>query len=476
MLALSRILTGLLLGVLIVVAASQPANALPAFAAQTGQPCTACHIGGYGPQLTPLGRAFKIGGYTQRGGDGWPSYVPLSAMVLTSFNHTGAGLPDGQFVPHYNGNDNVALDQVSAFLAGGIGNHSGGFVQYTYSNIPNASHLDNTDLRPYTTTFDVFGNELRVGTTVNNNPTVQDPYNSTFAWGFPYVQSGLAPTPAAQPILASGFNNNTIGYTVYGWYDHSLYLEAGAYTTPSSWALARFGDDLGPGAIQGAAPYARVAYEWQWNAQAAHIGALLMRANVNPGVPDPNDPTGLTTVPFKSTGINGQDSYTDYGFDGGYQFLGDGTHIVTVQGIYVHENQRLNASAAGTGLSSNYSLNQVRANVSYWYQNTYGITLGWQNTWGPANPVLYPGLDATGATIPIVGSANSKPNSNSFIIEADWVPFGKSDSWMSPWANLKLGVQYVAYTRFNGSNSNYDGAGRNASDNNTLYLFAWMAF
>ena len=70
---------------------SPPANAVPNFASQTGQPCTACHIGGYGPQLTPFGRAFKIGGYTQRGGDGWQSYVPLSAMVLSSFNHTGTG-------------------------------------------------------------------------------------------------------------------------------------------------------------------------------------------------------------------------------------------------------------------------------------------------------------------------------------------------------------------------------------------------
>jgi hypothetical protein len=59
----------------------RPVQALPAFAAQTGQPCTACHIGGFGPQLTPLGRAFKIGGYTQRGGEGWQSYVPFAVMI-----------------------------------------------------------------------------------------------------------------------------------------------------------------------------------------------------------------------------------------------------------------------------------------------------------------------------------------------------------------------------------------------------------
>src|SRR5579871_2134055 len=195
-----RIAGFLLVAAIVLMLGNVPTKAVPNFASQTGQPCTACHIGGYGPQLTPFGRAFKIGGYTQRGGDGWQSYVPVSAMVLTSFNHTATSVPADQISPHYNNNNNFSLDQISTFIAGGIGEHTGGFVQLTYSNIPNASNLDNTDLRPYTTTFDVGGNELRIGTTINNNPTVQDPYNSTFAWGFPYVASGLAPTPTATPI------------------------------------------------------------------------------------------------------------------------------------------------------------------------------------------------------------------------------------------------------------------------------------
>ncbi len=39
-----------------------PAQAVPAFARQTGQNCIACHVGGFGPQLTPFGRAFKLDG------------------------------------------------------------------------------------------------------------------------------------------------------------------------------------------------------------------------------------------------------------------------------------------------------------------------------------------------------------------------------------------------------------------------------
>jgi hypothetical protein len=441
------------------------ANAVPAFASQTGEPCTTCHIGAFGPQLTPFGRAFKIGGYTQRGDGGWQSYVPLAAMIQTSFTNTGSGVPPDQVTHHYNSNNNFALDQISVFLAGGIGEHTGGFVQFTYSDVPNASNLDNTDLRPYTTTFDLFGNEMRIGTTVNNNPTVQDPYNSSFAWGYPYITSKLAPTPAASPILASGFNNNSIGYTVYAWYNRSLYLEAGVYTTLGTWMLGRIGNDFGVGSSQGAMPYLRAAYEWDWNEQALHLGTIYMQSNVNP-----------VSGVLQTDGSLGRNHYRDYAFDAGYQFLGDGTHIVTAQGIFTHEDQNLEGTtvafnnANGTTFGPKSNFNQVQANVSYWYNNTYGVTLAWQNIWGPANPVLY----TTGSNL--TNSANGKPNSNAFIVEADWVPFGKNDSWLRPWANLKLGIQYTAYTQFNGGSKNYDGFGRNASANNTLFLFAWMAF
>jgi hypothetical protein len=172
----------------------------------------------------------------------------------------------------------------------------------------------------------------------------------------------------------------------------------------------------------------------------------------------------------------GHDVYTDIAFDAGYQYLGDGTHIGTAQGIYTHESQNLNGTvsafnnANGTSFGTHYSLNQIRLNASYWYENTYGLTLAWQRTWGPANPVVFVPAELT-------GSANGKPNSNAFIFEADWVPFGKADSWLRPLANLKLGIQYTAYTQFNGGNKGYDGVtNRSAGDNNTLFIFGWLAF
>ena len=434
-----------------------PAHAVPNFALQTGQPCTACHIGAYGPQLTAFGRAFKLGGYTQTGGDGWQAAIPVSVMLLGSYTNTnqGQGAP---VAPHYGDNGNFAMDQISAFLAGRVNDYAGGFVQVTFNGVDSTIHLDNTDLR-LTTPLDVNNTELRVGLDVNNGPTVQDPYNSTYAWGYPFVISPFAPTPAAQPLLAGGLIGNSVGATVYAWYDRSIYVEGGLYNTYGPSLLSLTGNAYGPGSTANPSPYLRAAYEWNWNGQSAHIGGIFLHSNISPA-----------TGSFTADGSQGKDNYTDYAVDGGYQYIGDGTHIVSLLGIYDYEKQNLNGSF-NTGASSqaSNSLNQIRANLIYYYQQTYGATIGWQKSWGTPNAALY-------APAPITGSANGKPNSNEFIFEVDWVPFGKADSWAGPWVNLKVGAQYTVYTQFNGGSTNYDGYGRTAANNNTLYLFAWLIF
>ena len=66
----------------------------------------------------------------------------------------------------------------------------------------------------------------------------------------------------------------------------------------------------------------------------------------------------------------------------------------------------------------------------------------------------------------MVGSLANNPDSRGFIGEINYLP----------WLNTKLQLQYVRYTKFNGLSNDYDGAGRNASDNDTLYLLAWVNF
>ena len=64
------------------------------------------------------------------------------------------------------------------------------------------------------------------------------------------------------------------------------------------------------------------------------------------------------------------------------------------------------------------------------------------------------------------GSPNGKPNSSWGNVEVDYLP----------WLNVKLGLQYTAYTKFNGASKNYDGNGRNASDNNMIFGYVWFAY
>ena len=107
----------------------------------------------------------------------------------------------------------------------------------------------------------------------------------------------------------------------------------------------------------------------------------------------------------------------------GYEFLGDGTHIVTVQGNFTHEIQTLkgttNADATGpAGNKSARSPASVLGSEHLWRDG------GWQRNRGRRTGSVSAGE--------LTGSNNSKPNSNEFIIEADWVPFGKDSSWANP--------------------------------------------
>ena len=67
---------------------------------------------------------------------------------------------------------------------------------------------------------------------------------------------------------------------------------------------------------------------------------------------------------------------------------------------------------------------------------------------------------------PAFAVANNKPDSKGWTVEFDWLPY----------QNTKLALQYTMYSKFNGGNTNYDGSGRNAKDNNTLYLLGWINF
>jgi hypothetical protein len=86
---LTRVGRCLFAAALLLIVASRAAQAMPWFAAQAGQPRSACRVGAFGPQPTPFSRAFKTGGSTQTDGEGWPPKIALAAFSR-SFTHTNA--------------------------------------------------------------------------------------------------------------------------------------------------------------------------------------------------------------------------------------------------------------------------------------------------------------------------------------------------------------------------------------------------
>ena len=437
------------LALIMVGLAAGRAGAVPAFAEQTGEPCAQCHVGGFGPQLTPFGRQFKLQGYTLRS----TSFnVPLSAMAIASYIRT-AKPQDPPPAPGFGGNDNVALDQLSLFFAGGFGDHFGAFVQGTYDGVAKAWHWDNLDLRA-TTSVKAGKNDVTLGATLNNAPTVQDAWNTLPAWGYPYTTSALSPGPSASPLLNGGLAQTSMGLTGYAWINSEVYLEAGGYLSPSGNALSHLGvDPTSPGSISGVAPYGRVAFQHDLGEGTAEVGAFGMQTGIFPG----RDHT---------TGFS--DRYTDVGVDGSYIVTLANTDTLTFNARYLHERQSLQATCALVGAPSPCSentLNDVRLDGSYYWRNTIGATVAYFDTTGSANPAIY------------AGNRTLTPDSSGVTLQVDGTLFGRGGkSPLGPRFNTRVGAQYTAYTKFDGASSDFDGLGHNASDNNTFRVFVWVAY
>ena len=443
----------------------QSARAVPSFAAQTGQPCQACHIGAEGPQLTPYGRNFKIKGYTITGGEGIASQVHLALWLQPEFSSFAKDLPPGANPEYFNRNNNAFLNAVSLFYSGKLADHVGAFLQVSWDNVGKALAQDNSDIR-VVDSGKIFGKSVDYGVSFNNAPGWSDPYNSNYLWGYPYISNGIAPAPNAAPVLAGPLQDNSLGVVGYAWIDSHIYLDLGGYQSQPPGYQKIFGESYGPGSSTGIEPWASLTYAWFWGNNNAHLGGHFFYGRFNP------------TTNLRSTdGRFGHDSYTDFMFSNGYQYLGDDNeHIFTIDGFWDFESQHLKGSSSllNPNQSSSKSanrLNEFHEWATYYFQDTYGVVVGWDKVWGNRNQLLY----NTGAD-DASGSIKGSPNSTDWTFEVNWVPFGKEESFWRPFVNVRIGLQYTLYTQFNGSGRNYDGFGRNASDNNTTLLYAWTVF
>ena len=462
------------------------ADAIPAFARQTGQNCVACHAGGQWPELTPYGRLFKLTGYTtgQR-------TVPISAMVVASLSKVANTSKSDNPAFDFQKDGKVILATASLLLGGKVTDNIGAFAQITYDpyavqdgngSFHGHSSADNIDIR-YADRYIDSRHDLIFGISANNKPSVSDPWNTVAAW----MQYVPVPSPTSSrfvdgnaPYPGFGAGGNIAGLTAYAFWNETVYVEAGGYGT--SRGVTRFMSagvaDADNTKLRGINPYVRLAYNRQWGAHNLMIGTSGMVARVYDDPLDTSDPA--TTH-----------RYTDLAVDAQYQYLLD-PHAVTAQFAYTRNRHVYPASlanqtvafvgAGGTALplTNPSDTNHVlRAKLSYVYRAKYGGSLGVFNLTGSTNTAnLTAGLDPVSLTITqdpaaqapstrrVDGNRTGSLASRGLTLETFWTPI----------QYLRIGAQYTAYLRFNGAASNYDGFGRNASDNNSLFVYAWVAY
>lgn len=481
---LARTLAGLLCA-LAALAAMAPAQALPLFARQTGQNCLACHAGGQFPELTPYGRMFKLTGYTIG-----KRTTPLSVMALVSnsrVRNTSKSDDPGQ---DFQENADTILATASIFAGGKVTDNVGAFVQATYDPYASQSDdghfhgrlvADNMDVR-YADRFIDTQRDFIYGVSVNNNPSVSDPWNTAPAW----MQYVPVPSPTssrfidgAAPYPGYAAGGNIAGITAYGFWNRTIYGELGAYgSSRGPFSVMHAGlhaDELTK--LDGLNPYWRLAWNREWGPHSLMVGTSGMVARIYDNPLDTSDPSTLHHT-------------RDLIVDAQYQYLLD-PHSVTAQLVFEKSRHRYPdaaanqpvgfVDAAGNALpntNAEDTTNLLRAKLTYVYQARYGGSVGFFNLTGSTNTgnqtsgfspdtlTITSDPNAAAPSLRVGGSLNGNPATRGVTLEAFWLPV----------QYVRIGVQYTAYSKYNGASSNYDGFGRNARDNNSLFLYLWAAY
>jgi hypothetical protein len=426
------------------------AQALPSFARQTGQRCAACHVGGNWPQLTPWGRFFKLAGYTA----GKPlvdregfHYVPLG--VLGQAGLTWAAQPNnalGQPIVSPNGSPEAYgfTGEVGTKLT----DFAGVFYEYGISNtFPGwKGGTGPVDIRA-THFFHPGDHELLVGIDSNNDPTVQDVWNTVPAWGYSFYTSPQALSAPGSPMIASlGAQTGSVG--VYALFDRQFYAEVSMYHVGTDffrWMTASTNFQSGANYLKGFNPYWRVYWTKEQGPQVFMVGTFGMHSNVYPDSSSPSGPT---------------DTFSDNGFDSQYQYLGE-TNKLTLRASYIYEQQSWNGSfPLGNVSTAKGNLKTLNVSAAYALRDSWTFTAGYFLSNGSNDADLYGVYDPSGTQL------TAKPNTSGYLLQVD----------RTLTQNIVASLQYTGFVKFNGLSNNIDGLGRHASDNNTLWLTVFFAF
>ena len=421
-------------------------NAVPSMARQTGMPCAACHT--VFPELTSFGRQFKLRGYAisvpKDRSDSIFGNVPIAALLQVSRNATNNVGTQGAEPQQFPRDRETIVQAAGLYYGGKITEKSGALVQYFYDGIEKVWAMEMLDVR-WADTATVGGRDTIFGFTLSNNPTVTDIYNSTAQWSFPHTE-----TPAlmsnARAAVDMRLASQVGGPGVYAMWNDLLYGEVALYRTTKTGAFRPLGwgaekEDL----VKGSAPYWRVAVQRDFGAHFFSVGAYGLSARI------------YTDDEEQALGT---DRFRDFAIDGEYH-LTEGDHLFSAHATQIREKQKLDAAfAAGLASNPNNTLRTTRADVHYWYKRVIGGGFGVFSTTGSEDQMRY------NMGEPVMGSINGSPNTRGWMLDLNYLPV----------QNLKLALRYTSYSKFNGAGSDYDGFGRNAKDNNSVYLLGWVLF
>ena len=289
--------------------------------------------------------------------------------------------------------------------------------------------------------------ELLVGFDTNNAPTVQDVWNTTPGWSYPYYGSPQAPGAPASPTIAT-LSSDTGSVGLYALFDRHIYAELSEYHVAKNFFRFMSGGtsyQKGAPYLDGWNPYWRAYWTKDHGPNVWMVGTFGMQSSLYPNSASPSGPTN---------------NFDDTGIDSQYQYLGD-THKLTLRGSYIYEKQKWAGSyPLGNSSVPKGNLKNVNLSGSLALRDTWTFTAGYLLTNGSNNAALYGVTDPTGKLL------SNKPNTTGYELEID----------RTLTQNIIAMIKYSGFTKLDDLHGNIDGLGRHPSDNNTLWVNLFFAF
>ena len=339
----------------------------------------------------------------------------------------------------------------SLFYAGSAYGNLGAFVQLTYDNdYIRKLHFDNADIR-YADTTKLGNIDVLYGLTANNSPTVQDPWNTTPVWSFPFIASPFQAAEAPAATMIENLGQTVLGAGAYVFINDMFYAEIAGYGAQTPRVQTLFGETE-PSVqftVDGVAPYYRLALEPVWGDFAWEIGTYGMAANI---------------LPNRVFGF-GTNKIFDAGFDSQFQWIAD-MHNITLRGNYIFERQILDSTfAQGNSANPVDYLRNLKFSAEYVYDHTYAINVARFQLTGTHDAFVYSTFQ------------NLMPNTQGWIVDVSYLPFSHGSPGPWPFFNMRIGLAYTYFSQLNGSN-NYSAAlgYPNARDSNSLVAYSYIVF